>query len=206
MNRPATLRAVGIVISIGLSYAACLDDAPTGNPTHPSTVAASQQSAPQSSTVRSVSAQVVPDVIYACVNSSSGTIKIVSVTDECAGNEESVSWNREGPVGPQGTPGPQGPAGLPGPAGSSGISGYQIVSNQSFLSPGVANVHVECPSGKKVLGGGFSVETPTDVRLYSSEPSDGSGNLIDHGWNLFVQNAGALTRQVTVIAICATVQ
>jgi hypothetical protein len=65
---------------------------------------------------------------------------------------------------------------------------------------------VECPVGKKVLGGGFSIETPDDVKVFSSEPSDGLGNVIDHGWNVFVHNMGTVSRQTTVSAICASVQ
>jgi len=122
----------------------------------------------------------------------------VFVRQQCLSNEQQLDPVALGLVGPQG------PAGPPGP---SGISGYQIVTHQAFLSPStIANVHVECPIGKRVLGGGFDIETPTDVRVFSSEPSDGNGNLIDHGWNAFVQNAGSSTRQTTVTAICASVQ
>lgn len=92
-------------------------------------------------------------------------------------------------------------------AGCAGISGYQTVRNQTFLASGkFANVHVDCPSGKKVLWGGFNIETPDEVKVFTSEPSDGQGNLIDNGWNVFVHNAGAQTRQTTAIAICATAQ
>ena len=122
----------------------------------------------------------------------------VFVRQQCLSNEQQLDPVALGLVGPQG------PAGPPGP---SGISGYQIVTHQAFLSPStIANVHVECPIGERVLGGGFDIETPTDVRVFSSEPSDGNGNLIDHGWNAFVQNAGSSTRQTTVTAICASVQ
>jgi len=30
-----------------------------------------------------------------------------------------------------------------------------------------------------------------------------NGNVIDNGWNVLVRNEGAVTRQVTVTAICA---
>ena len=46
------------------------------------------------------------NTIYACVNNSSGEIKIVGSSDDCKKNETSSSWNI---VGPQGPPGPQGP-------------------------------------------------------------------------------------------------
>lgn len=120
----------------------------------------------------------------------------VFVRQQCHANEQQLDPGALGLVGPQGPPGPPG-----------GVSGYQIVSHQVFLSSGTfANVHVECPTGKKVLGGGFDIETPTDVKVFSSEPSDGQGNLIDHGWNAFVQNAGSSARQTTVSAICASAQ
>lgn len=58
------------------------------------------------------------DVIYhACVNNSSGTIKIVTATGACAGNEQRIVWNQTGPTGPAG------PQGLPGPAGADGVDG-----------------------------------------------------------------------------------
>ncbi len=83
----------------------------------------------------------------------------VFARQQCLSNEQRLDPVALGLVGPQG------PAGPPGP---SGISGYQVVSHQEFLSPNtIANVHVECPIGKRVLGGGFDIETPTDVRVFS---------------------------------------
>src|SRR2546425_9416245 len=68
----------------------------------------------------------------------------VFVRQQCLSNEQQLDPVALGLVGPQG------PAGPPGP---SGISGYQIVTHQAFLSPStIANVHVECPIGKRVLG------------------------------------------------------
>lgn len=94
--------------------------------------------------------------------------------------------------------------GLVGPA----ISGYQIVAHQVFVppGPGATHVHVECPAGKRVLGGGFSIETPTDMKVYASESSDGQGNFSDHAWDVLVRNDGTATRQTTASAICASAQ
>jgi hypothetical protein len=61
---------------------------------------------------------------------------------------------------------------------------------------------VACSSGKKVLGGGFDIETPSDVKIFGSEPSLG-GNFRDDLWTALVQNEGSVSRQVTVTAICA---
>lgn len=88
--------------------------------------------------------------------------------------------------------------------GCAGISGYQTVMNRVVVPGGsTQSVHVDCPAGKKVLGGGFNYETPDDIKIYSSDPSDGHGNLGDHGWDVMVRNAGTQARQTTAIAICA---
>lgn len=54
--------------------------------------------------------------IHACVNNSSGELKIVDATAACRTNETAVDWNITGPAGPPGPPGPTGPQGPPGPA------------------------------------------------------------------------------------------
>jgi hypothetical protein len=67
-------------------------------------------------------------VYYACVNNSSGTIKMVSATATCSSNEMRVEWNQLGPQGPQGSaglPGPQGEQGATGPQGPAGPQGPQ---------------------------------------------------------------------------------
>jgi hypothetical protein len=141
-----------------------------------------------------VGLSVSADAAVLCSNLSGS----VFVRAQCKAHEQQLDLIALGLVGPQG------PAGPPGP---SGVSGYQIVVHQEFLAPGTfADVHVECPTGKKVLGGGFDIETPDDVKVFSSEPSDGQGNLIDHGWNVFVHNTGPFSRQTTVSAICASVE
>jgi type VI secretion system secreted protein Hcp len=62
-------------------------------------------------------------VLTACV-SSKGAVRVVDAATACPAGETRVSWNKEGPVGPQGVPGPAGPEGAPGaaskPAGGSG--------------------------------------------------------------------------------------
>ena len=89
-------------------------------------------------------------------------------------------------------------------SGCGGISGYQTVMNRVVVPGGATqSVHVECPAGKKVLGGGFNIETPDDIKIFSSDPSDGHGNLTDHSWDVMVHNVGTQSRQTTAIAICA---
>jgi hypothetical protein len=76
----------------------------------------------------------------------------------------------QGEQGPQGDPGAQG---LTGPQGAPGISGLEIV--RVFDGNRFANrldVIAECPSGKKVLGGGYSTSDPTVVVVASAPLGD----------------------------------
>ena len=59
-------------------------------------------------------------VIDACVNNSSGTIKIVSATTQCSNNEIRLVWNAEGSAG---LPGATGATGAVGPTGATGATG-----------------------------------------------------------------------------------
>lgn len=105
-----------------------------------------------------------------------------------------------------GCQGPAGPVGPAGPAGAPGkISGYQAVMRRDVLAAGAtAQVIVECPTGKKVTGGGFIIETPVDVQLFASGPTDGHGNVSDHAWEVMARNVGPKARQVTSLAICVS--
>ena len=96
-----------------------------------------------------------------------------------------------GPVGPtgaagsKGESGPAGPQGPAGPAGPSGISGweYRVSSPGAYIrSGGVGDAPVDCPGGKKALGGGASA---TDYGAYvsSSAPTDGGT-----GWRVSYRN------------------
>lgn len=93
-----------------------------------------------------------------------------------------------------------------GIAGLSGcaLTGHEIVQNRQLV-PGTMTqtIVVSCPAGKKVLGGGFSTETPDDIKIYSADPSDGKGNLSSTQWSVMVKNVGTQARQTTSIAICA---
>ena len=109
-------------------------------------------------------------VSYAAIPSSNGTISAcldakgaLKVIDAeagttCGTGRQLLTWNQQGP---QGVPGPQGPKGDPGPKGEAGpqgiagVSGYELVSNTSaFSSTHTKELVLECPSGKKPLGGG----------------------------------------------------
>src|SRR5687768_16345209 len=66
------------------------------------------------------------DTILSCV-SKSGAIRIVKAPTDCDRRSETLlSWNKQGPIGPQGLPGVDGspgPTGAPGPSGPAGPPG-----------------------------------------------------------------------------------
>ncbi len=119
-----------------------------------------------------------------------------------------------GPAGPTGPGGPTGPTGAAGAPGPNGVSGYEVVENKTEdqALPLLADTdvfEVQCPAGKKVLGGGAIVQLyASDVLLgvggevvYSAPKPDGSG------WLALVRagpgNEG-FTADITVRAACAT--
>lgn len=69
------------------------------------------------------------EVISACVNPSTGTLRLIDpATQTCKLKETALSWNQTGPqgeAGPQGAQGPQGEAGPQGPQGEVGPQGPQ---------------------------------------------------------------------------------
>lgn len=76
-------------------------------------------------------------LIQACVNTHSGTIKIVSADEDCRRGWVSLSWNQtgpQGPAGPQGEQGPAGPQGVPGPAGPVQARSGAIGQNGAILA------------------------------------------------------------------------
>jgi hypothetical protein len=114
----------------------------------------------------------------------------------------------QGPAGPTGTTGPKGesgtagPQGLVGPPGPSGISGWEYrVSSPGVSIPGNGGGHaqVDCPNGKKALGGGGGTAS-YDVHLVSSTPTDPGT-----GWVVSYANGYPTPRTVYAWVICANV-
>jgi hypothetical protein len=149
-----------------------------------------------------------PTEIYACVNNSSGTVRIVGATTTCNKAETSLAWSSQGPrgeAGPRGPEGPQGPQGSPGPRGPEGppgISGYHVatVSTTIPLSPGpyliAGSVLVTCPEGKVAVGGGYEHQSGyADLVVKTSAPNKG-------GWLLVFINPGPAEAVVNAFAVC----
>jgi len=145
----------------------------------------------------------------------------------CSNVENQVTWNQKGvpgaqgpkgdpgPQGPKGDTGPQGPkgdtgaTGAPGPkgdpgdpgtgTGGGGVSGYQLVTASTELAGGTSVTgYLPCPSGKKVVGGGWTTaDGRFNVNVIGSGPSaDGAA------WTGGMYNAGTSSATLTLTAIC----
>jgi Collagen triple helix repeat (20 copies) len=105
-----------------------------------------------------------------------------------------------GPTGPKGDTGPQCPQGPAGPQGPSGISGWEFVTNGEAIPAGKFYfARVDCPSDKKLLGGGVTGGGGS-TRVTESGP-DGQAT----GWFAYVKNEGTNTATIYAWAICAYV-
>ncbi|MGD0682525.1 MAG: hypothetical protein ABR990_10770 [Terracidiphilus sp.] len=81
--------------------------------------------------------------VSACVNSTTGAVRIVASTSLCVAGETGMSWALAGPSGPAGPQGPagatgatgaQGPQGLLGNSGPAGATGPAGPGNRMFFS------------------------------------------------------------------------
>jgi hypothetical protein len=131
---------------------------------------------------------ITTGLIYACVNNSSGTIKIVSPTTNCANNEILLVWNGEGTQGPAGPTGPTGATGATGPAGS--FSG-------TFTSPnGLCSIAVT-DTGITFGSPGCPIQIDTsNVRVMSGNTIDlrsGTGTSVRSGSTTTITSSGRTT-------------
>jgi hypothetical protein len=144
----------------------------------------------------------IPDqggVIHACYRAN-GNLRLVDKSN-CTSTETALTWNQTGPQGPAGAPGPAGtpgPQGQPGTPGPAGVAGYEIINTHETLPlNGSIEVTATCPTGKRVIGGGYVAPTVLDTAS-SSRPED------DNGWRVeFKSNGG--NGDASVYAICASV-
>ena len=111
-----------------------------------------------------------------------------------------------GAAGPQGLKGDTGAVGATGPTGAAGVSGYQRVvttlTNPSLAAGGENVQFATCPSGKRVVGGGFVVFNA------SGKWSDSSnGAFSETQWVVALANftgAAISANRVEITAICVT--
>ena len=137
----------------------------------------------------------IPDpsgAIHACYRSN-GNLRLVD-RSSCTSSETALAWNQTGPQGPAGAPGPQGEPGTPGPPS---VAGYEIINTHETLPlNGSIEVTATCPTGKRVIAGGYVAPSVLDMAS-SSRPEGGKGWLVE-----FKSNGG--TGEASVYAICAT--
>ena len=101
--------------------------------------------------------------------------------------------------------GPRGPAGAAGPQGPPGTSGLQQISSTGASnSTTPKSFQVDCPSGKRAIGGGGTLTgTITNTFLSTSRPSDAGTGWVATGRESSAGNAGNWAVQAWVV--CATV-
>lgn len=188
-----TLFVASIAAIISLSLAGCGQDAPTGSlkPNGGSEDAANMGRS-SSASILSATSGAIPQVIYGCVNKSSGTIKITDDKDSCAQNEALLAWNIQGPAGP---PGPVGPMGAPG---ARNIRAYWQQSTGGNAQ------RVFCPTGTSVVSGGAASTAP-NVPLIQNFPIDATGANANGsniaGWQGATLNFSV---PVNVFVLCAS--
>ena len=100
--------------------------------------------------------QSVGDVIHACKNNHSGTLRVVDDASDCRASETTLSWNTEGPQGPPGEPGAPGEPGEPGPPGPPG--GFDLTRLYVVTCPETIDCQCEDLGGRNFISG--SVECP----------------------------------------------
>jgi hypothetical protein len=130
--------------------------------------------------------------IFACVNATSGAVRIVAQGVACRTPESLVTWNVVGPQGPPGPAGPAGALGPPGPQGPAGPAGPQGSAGQ------------QGPAGPQGMSGGRGPYGPAGPK---GEPGQASAlRHVEGAGDAIACNEG----EVLVAAICkegpATVQ
>lgn len=113
--------------------------------------------------------------IYACVNRSTGIVRIVSGSIRCYGSEYETHWSVTGPTGPQG---PKGATGATGPQGPAGVGTSLVDANAKQIGPFFPSQNgTDTFSGFVLIsinGLWFSIQVT--VAGFGFEPNVGNGN------------------------------
>jgi hypothetical protein len=145
-------------------------------------------------------------VAYAAGSITGKSIKDNSITGKDIKNKSLTRKDFKGSVrGPQGD---RGPTGATGPAGPAGAQGPPGPSTLSTLSPVFGSITiaaddfdggtVACPSGQRVVSGGFFVDG-NDVEVFLSEANDDRT-----GWVVAADNLGSANpAELEGVAYCA---
>ena len=174
----------------------------------------------------SVTALVVAVLGTTALGSAAGNAVQAAVSSplKVAGLKSSTATPRRGPRGPRGPrgfrglrglqgvqglqgakgdKGDKGDTGAAGTPGAAGVLGREvIISAQTPVTTTLTPIEVNCSNGKKVLGGGWSVNPQSDAPKYIPRESSPSGTG-DQGWYVSGQSTTG-TVNIFVWAICAT--
>jgi len=128
------------------------------------------------------------EVLTACVNKSSGEIKMVVGGHGCKNGWVPLEWNQ------QGAPGPQGPAGPPGPLAD-------ITYVRAGMYPGTSVARAFCPPGTRLTGGGGY--SPSGMGLkYNFPIGDETGAFASGSQGVGWQVASTDWSDVEAFAVC----
>jgi hypothetical protein len=170
------------------------------------------------------------NALTACVKQPGGAMRLVGSAADCNHQETAVTWNAQGPTGPQGPKGdtgatgpqgqqgdtgatgpqgPQGDTGATGPqgpqglAGANGVSGYQIVTDGGDLPNGDIGMGIAmCPTGKRAVGGGWTDDGSFDGdNVFVLQSGPSSDGST---WTGSIKNTSGATVHVTLSAVCIT--
>jgi hypothetical protein len=154
----------------------------------------------------SVALFALAGVAFAAGSITSRDIKDSTITGKDVKNKSLTRKDFKGSVrgprgdsGPQGARGAQGPQGPQGPAGPSALSTLTPVFGSVTIPAGGSDGGtVPCPSGQRVVSGGFFVDG-NDAEVFESEANDART-----GWAVAADNAGsATTADLEGVAYCA---
>ena len=136
----------------------------------------------------------IPDaagVIHGCYKKSNGDLRVADSAAQCGHSEEPISWSQQGPQGPP------------------GVSGIELVGGSVIIPAGEFRwAHAACPTGKKVVGGGFN-HPANRMDGFVSYPSREPGTDVRgfppglNSWSARAYNPNAFGVEFEAFAICA---
>lgn len=129
--------------------------------------------------------------ITGCYQKNNGQLRVVESAGQCHPSEQAITWQQEGPQGPQGPIGPQGPAGPQGATGPQGLTGPEGPEGPA----GPAGP--EGPQGPA----GESASGPPYVWICSPAYLKNAGGTAPA--NLYVYNGSGTTANVAVNILAA---
>jgi len=142
-------------------------------------------------------------VAYAAGSITGRDIKDNTITGKDVKDRSLSKKDFKGSVtGPRGLSGPQGPAGpqgAQGPAGPSAVSGIAAVRASGTVASGdFDGGTVSCPSGQRVVSGGWFTDAP-EGEIFLDDASDDRT-----GWSVLLDNSdSAVPATLEITAYCA---